>query len=157
MSAGLKRARRPYLVKNAVTGAILGAFAIGIWAYSIRAVKQDIFDDVDEEARVLAGTGATATMRSLEDDAKQSTKAKSEMVLGSGPTLVPPVTTKKETETEKGVVGRGVLVSLLDNRFPKLLDPKRKTLVWGAPPVDNIGTLSSRSAFPTPKMLFSDH
>lgn len=112
MSAGLKRARRPYLVKNAVTGAILGAFAIGIWAYSIRAVKQDIFDDVDEEARVLAGTGATATMRSLEDDAKQSTKAKSEMVLGSGPTLVPPVTTKKETETEKCVVGRGVLVSL---------------------------------------------
>jgi cytochrome c oxidase assembly factor 3 len=25
-----------------------------VWAYSISAVKQDVFDDVDEEARELA-------------------------------------------------------------------------------------------------------
>jgi len=33
---------------------IVAAFGIGVWAYSISAVKQDVFDDVDEEARVLA-------------------------------------------------------------------------------------------------------
>jgi len=58
MSPGLKRAREPFRVRNAVTGITLLGFAVGVWAYSIRAVKQDVFDDVDEEARVLAGARA---------------------------------------------------------------------------------------------------
>lgn len=56
MSPGLKRAREPYRVKNAIMGLTLGAFAVGIWAYSISAVKQDVFDDVDEEARAMSAT-----------------------------------------------------------------------------------------------------
>ena len=54
MSPGLKRAREPYRVKNAIMGLTLGAFAVGIWAYSINAVKQDVFDDIDEEARAMS-------------------------------------------------------------------------------------------------------
>jgi cytochrome c oxidase assembly factor 3, fungi type len=56
MSPGLKRAREPYRVKNAIMGLTLGAFAVGIWAYSINAVKQDVFDDIDEEARAMSAT-----------------------------------------------------------------------------------------------------
>jgi cytochrome c oxidase assembly factor 3 len=57
MSQGLRRAREPYRVKNMVTGLAISSFAIGVWFYSIRAVKQDNFDDVDEEARAMARAG----------------------------------------------------------------------------------------------------
>ncbi|KAG6812945.1 hypothetical protein H0H92_015265 [Tricholoma furcatifolium] len=60
MSPGLQRARAPFRMRNAITGVVLGAFAAGVWAYSISAVKQDVFDDVDEEARALARTGTKA-------------------------------------------------------------------------------------------------
>ena len=42
-------------------GLTLGAFAVGIWAYSISAVKQDVFDDVDEEARAMSATRTPET------------------------------------------------------------------------------------------------
>jgi cytochrome c oxidase assembly factor 3, fungi type len=61
MSPGLKRAREPYRVKNAIMGLTLGAFAVGIWAYSINAVKQDVFDDIDEEARAMSATKTPET------------------------------------------------------------------------------------------------
>jgi cytochrome c oxidase assembly factor 3 len=64
MSPGLKRARAPFRVRNAITGTLIAAFAVTVWAYSISAVKQDNFDDVDEEARALAGLG----VRSIEDE-----------------------------------------------------------------------------------------
>ncbi|KAJ5577842.1 uncharacterized protein N7459_006806 [Penicillium hispanicum] len=44
--AALLRARRPYLVKNALTGFGLFAFSIGVYAYTIRAVGQEEFSDV---------------------------------------------------------------------------------------------------------------
>lgn len=61
MSPGLKRARAPYRVKNAIVGVTLGAFSVAIWAYSISAVKQDVFDDVDEEARAMSATRTPET------------------------------------------------------------------------------------------------
>ncbi|CAI7573408.1 hypothetical protein N7533_008906 [Penicillium manginii] len=44
--AALLRARRPFLVKNALTGFGLFAFTIGVYAYTIRAVGQEEFSDV---------------------------------------------------------------------------------------------------------------
>ncbi|OQE31858.1 hypothetical protein PENSTE_c001G05032 [Penicillium steckii] len=44
--AALLRARRPFLVKNAITGFGLFAFTIGVYAYTIRAVGQEEFSDV---------------------------------------------------------------------------------------------------------------
>lgn len=73
MSPGLQRARAPYRLKNAITGLILGAFGVGVWAYSISAVKQDVFDDVDEVARELRESGVVLT--SLEDEEKARKKA----------------------------------------------------------------------------------
>ncbi|KAI5297727.1 hypothetical protein KEM55_004314 [Ascosphaera atra] len=42
----LLRARRPYLVKNAVTGIGLFAMCISIYAFTINSVGQDDFSDV---------------------------------------------------------------------------------------------------------------
>ncbi|KAK2758657.1 hypothetical protein FQN54_003347 [Arachnomyces sp. PD_36] len=44
--AALLRARRPYLLKNTVTGVGLFAFCVGVYAFTIRAVGQDDFSDV---------------------------------------------------------------------------------------------------------------
>ncbi|KAJ4404446.1 hypothetical protein N0V82_010497 [Gnomoniopsis sp. IMI 355080] len=45
-SAALLRARRPYLVKNAVTGLAMFALTAGVYMYTIKAVGQDEFEDV---------------------------------------------------------------------------------------------------------------
>jgi cytochrome c oxidase assembly factor 3 len=44
--AALLRARRPYLVKNALTGLTLCGFVVGVYAFTIRAVGQEDFSDV---------------------------------------------------------------------------------------------------------------
>ncbi|CAE6477266.1 unnamed protein product [Rhizoctonia solani] len=56
MSPALKRARQPFALKNAITGTAIAAFAVGVWAYSISAVKQDNFDDIDAEANAAGLT-----------------------------------------------------------------------------------------------------
>lgn len=43
MSESLQRARKPFLVKNALIGSSVAAFAIGVYTYAISAVKQDDF------------------------------------------------------------------------------------------------------------------
>ncbi|KAK0190511.1 hypothetical protein F5146DRAFT_1044530 [Armillaria mellea] len=54
MSPGLKRAREPFRIPNALTGFVLGAFAVGVYSYSIYAVKQDEFEDLDDEVKSRA-------------------------------------------------------------------------------------------------------
>jgi cytochrome c oxidase assembly factor 3, fungi type len=110
------RAREPYRVKNMVTGLAISSFAVGVWLYSIRVVKQDNFDDVDEEARAMARAGVKDV--DVKDD-----KDGSIMTTVSG-------------EAQVKAVG---LLAGLEKRFPRAFDPKRKTIVWGAPPVDSIG------------------
>jgi cytochrome c oxidase assembly factor 3, fungi type len=141
MSPGLQRARAPYRLKNAISGLLLGAFGVGVWAYSISAVKQDVFDDVDEEARELRESGVV--LRSLEDEERDRKKAAAgahgeDMILDK-------IVHEPEDTTGSTSRTRGVLVHLLDRPFPALLDPERKTLVWGAPPVDNIGSIKNPS------------
>jgi cytochrome c oxidase assembly factor 3 len=138
MSPGLKRAREPYRIKNAIMGLSLGAFAVAVWAYSINAVRQDVFDDVDEEARAMsASTSTPETISNLEVGAHINPEAAGSQTVS--PVLITNSVILKEvarTETSK----RGVLHHL-DKRFPWLLDQERKTLVWGAPPVDNFGKM----------------
>ncbi|KAL8761537.1 MAG: hypothetical protein Q9184_002357 [Pyrenodesmia sp. 2 TL-2023] len=45
-TAALIRARQPFLVKNIFTGLGIASFAIGIYAFTISAVAQDDFSDV---------------------------------------------------------------------------------------------------------------
>ncbi|KAH9855084.1 hypothetical protein C2E23DRAFT_867154 [Lenzites betulinus] len=129
MSPGLQRAREPFRFRNAITGVLLAGFAVGVWAYSIGAVKQDVFDDVDDEARALmAGSGIKS--------------AESETVISKENPVPPPApVVRTEAKPSSNAPRRGVLPPLLENRFPRLLDPSSKTLIWGAPSVDSVGRL----------------
>lgn len=126
MSEGLMRAREPYRVKNALTGLAIGSFIVGVWLYSMSAVKQDNFDDVDEEARAMVRAG----VKPVEEKGGEGMK-----------------TVGRKEEGERGIG----LLALLDSKFPRLLDPERKTVVFGAPPVNSIGRIghggSSRTRF----------
>jgi cytochrome c oxidase assembly factor 3 len=120
MSAGLMRAREPYRVKNALTGLAIGSFIVGVWLYSMSAVKQDNFDDVDEEARAMVRAG----VKPLEEKGAEAMTT----------------ATVAGKEGEKRAHHRGLL-ALLDGKFPGLLDPEGKTVVFGAPAVDRIGRI----------------
>lgn len=138
MSPGLKRAREPYRVKNALVGLSLGAFAVGVWAYSISAVRQDVFDDVDEEAKALAAPAAAAAP-ATPLPAKEAAEVPSTEVVVPAPAAV--LAQAVPRVNEKAPAARGVLQQL-GPKLPWLLDPTKKTLVWGAPPVDNVGKIS---------------
>lgn len=89
MSPGLQRAREPFRLRNALTGLVLTGFAVGVWAYSIGAVKQDAFDDVDEEARALmAGSGNG--IQKAEDGAAAEGRGAAEAARTSGTSMAPP-------------------------------------------------------------------
>lgn len=156
MSEGLRRAREPYRIRNALVGLGLGAFAVGVWAYSISAVKQDVFDDVDEEARALgAGQSTPAASKSATRQALTTTvgsatttpalpaaagiaKGTANLVLPDTVPL-PPVT----TPTPAPVVAKGVLAKAIDKKWlsSRVIDPESKTFLWGAPSVDNVGKM----------------
>ncbi|TCD67269.1 hypothetical protein EIP91_000346 [Steccherinum ochraceum] len=72
MSPGLQRARLPFRARNAITGLTLAGFVTGVWAYSISAVKQDDFSDIDEEARALAKANSPGTGTGAQTEEKSS-------------------------------------------------------------------------------------
>lgn len=65
MSPGLQRARAPFLLRNVLTGGILTSFAVGVWAYSLSAVAQDDFSDVDEEAKALSASSNSGSSSTI--------------------------------------------------------------------------------------------
>jgi len=135
MSPGLIRARKIFLLPNALTGVGLGLFTVTVWAYSINAVKQENFDDIDEEVRQLNASNAQSQARSpvlVEVDREMTATTQP-----SGPMRAAAIQHEKE-ELRKQFDHRGLLPSLLSTR---LLDPNSKTLVWGAPPIDSLGRL----------------
>lgn len=167
MSEGLRRAREPYRIKNALVGLGLGAFAVGVWAYSISAVKQDVFDDVDEEARSLgagqssAAASGSATRQALTTTVGSTTtpalpsaagiaQGAANLVL-PGTVPLPPVT---PVTIPPPPAPKGVLAKAIDKRWPnsKVIDPVTKTLLWGAPDVDNVGKTSTSSGIPLVKV-----
>ncbi|KAG0370358.1 hypothetical protein BC939DRAFT_328087 [Gamsiella multidivaricata] len=52
-SPALERATAPFRVRNALTGAGLVAFCASVYAYSILAVRQDDFSDIQLPQHVL--------------------------------------------------------------------------------------------------------
>jgi len=136
MSPGLKRAREPYRVKNAIMGFTLGAFAVAIWAYSISAVKQDVFDDVDEEAKAMFATRTQETKSDLVVSPEATgSKAVSSALIANSVVLEEVARAETQSKSKRGVL------QYLDKRFPWLLDPETKTLVRGAPPFDDFGKM----------------
>ncbi|KAF8528830.1 hypothetical protein BU17DRAFT_37908 [Hysterangium stoloniferum] len=133
MSAGLLRARRSFFLPNLLIGAAIASFAVGVWAYSISAVKQDVFDDVDEQARALNAakveTTSSVSVPSLPfpENSHPSISHTPKQPLPNQP--------------------RGLLVVSLGRSYPWLFEPMRQTLVWGAPPIDHIGRIQDRTEF----------
>ncbi|OCH96020.1 hypothetical protein OBBRIDRAFT_787869 [Obba rivulosa] len=142
MSPGLQRARAPFRLRNALTGITLFGFAVGVWAYSIGAVKQDEFTDVDEEAIALRQSAVqSAPSPGLEavqspEDATKGVVSLDGVTAPVQSLRSPPVVVASTSNQP-----RGLLAPLLARHFPRLLDPTTKTLVWGAPPVDRVGKL----------------
>ncbi|KAI6135129.1 hypothetical protein EDD17DRAFT_1756712 [Pisolithus thermaeus] len=147
MSPGLLRAREPFRVKNAITGLILAGLGAGVWAYSIRAVKQEDFSDVDEEAREMMRGRATENP-GVTDAAAAVIASKLHTAPAEEAQLVqsPTPSSRGDEPAARQVGHRGILAPVLDRTFPRLLDPSQKTLVWGAPPIDNVGRLSSQTS-----------
>ena len=144
MSPGLRRAREPFRLRNALTGLVLAGFAVGVWAYSIGAVKQDDFDDVDDEARALmASSGFQGASAPAPASSAPETPAAA-AATSATPVPAPPVPASPVSPAGASR-RRGVLPPLLERRFPKVLDPSTGTLVWGAPPLDNLGKLGDRT------------
>lgn len=115
-------------------------FVVGVWAYSISAVKQDVFDDVDAEARALSPATRAAT-ESVEDR-ERATKQALAKIAATAPERRPKF--NKQNPTGSPLPAKehtGVLGRVLGDRYPWLYDPS-KGLVYGAPPVDNIGRMS---------------
>jgi len=140
MSPGLRRARAPFRVRNAITGLVIASFAVGVWAYSISAVKQDNFDDVDEEAKTLVGSG-TANMRSIEDQEKAKAARVGGAVVSGEAVGFTPAAVVKVPLPPTTAPAQGILAPLVERWFPRALDPQRKTFVWGAPPVNQLGRI----------------
>ncbi|KAG8806656.1 hypothetical protein FRC17_004880, partial [Serendipita sp. 399] len=153
MSPGLRRARRPFLFSNIVYGAVISLFVFGTWAYSIRAVSQDAFDDVDQEARALTAE-VKKKVETVEERARKVEEklraiasertAKPAGTSGSAVagTIKPSATAtiaKSGSESPRGVL------PLLARKYPGWYDPSRP-LVWGAPPVDNMGRIGDKSS-----------
>ena len=148
MSPGLKRAREPFRVRNALTGLALGTFAVGIWAYSISAVKQDVFDDVDAEVMEQKQQQQLRQQRlevlSVKEEKKVMEAAvNAAAVASSNPSLLS--SSDAAVTPSVPVAPRRGMLQRLDSQYPWLLDPQRKTLIWGAPPVDNIGKMKMRT------------
>lgn len=142
MSPGLKRARQPFFLRNLLTGVVLAFFAGGVWAYSIGAVKQEDFSDIDEEAKALRQSASQAN-----ESVREAEKKVVEAVSESGETQLSSTSTSTSPPVvDGGVVPRGVVASLLWERYPRLFDPKTKTLVWGAPSVDRVGRLGDKTS-----------
>ncbi|GAW00842.1 mitochondrion protein [Lentinula edodes] len=168
MSPGLKRARAPFLVRNTLTGVLLGAFAVGVYTYSIRAVRQDDFADIDDETnaqrekerlaqleKMRRESATVLTVGEEKDVMERAAKAVAREINGASlDTSVDETSSSRASQPQSSPVltavatqrsRRGVLVGLLDKTLPGALDPTKKTLVWGAPDVDNIGRVSSRN------------
>jgi cytochrome c oxidase assembly factor 3 len=160
MSPGLKRARAPYRVKNAILGVSVFGVAAGIWAYSISAVRQDTFEDLDEEARALSTpSGANSTSGITQPHSSGTAMAgggASSNIVTAGANM----TSLNTNATPVGMVAamrekshadatrrppRGVLPAILGRTFPTSLDQEGNMLVWGAPSVDSPGKMGDKS------------
>ncbi|GAA99911.1 uncharacterized protein L969DRAFT_46850 [Mixia osmundae IAM 14324] len=57
MSQGLQRARAPFRFRNTLTGMALAGFITSVYYYSISAVKQEDFSDVEISNQLVGATG----------------------------------------------------------------------------------------------------
>ncbi|KAI4200585.1 MAG: hypothetical protein LQ350_003832 [Teloschistes chrysophthalmus] len=79
MGPALIRARKPFMIKNIVTGIGIASFVIGVYAFTIKAVAQDDFSDVQipdvpEQPPHTPHTGALKTPPDLAELKRKGVK-----------------------------------------------------------------------------------
>ncbi|KAG0299596.1 hypothetical protein BGZ98_009912 [Dissophora globulifera] len=74
-SPALERATAPFRVRNAITGAGIVAFCVSVYAYSIIAVRQDDFSDIQLPAHIIAEQNEAARAAAESSSPKSSTSA----------------------------------------------------------------------------------
>ncbi|KPV75748.1 uncharacterized protein RHOBADRAFT_66272 [Rhodotorula graminis WP1] len=147
VSEGLKRARRPFRTRNFVTGSLIFGFAASVYFYSIRAVAQDDFSDLDQPL----SDDKRRSLTSIEEQQRERDELR---LAAKGGPLVPAPGSVAAAAGSSPVDGlaaapasapsssssSGVL-SLVSGAFAgKGADSK---LVWGAPPVDRVGRIGA--------------
>ncbi|GAA5885267.1 hypothetical protein JCM6882_009548 [Rhodosporidiobolus microsporus] len=139
VSEGLKRARKPFFTRNLITGGAISAFAIWVYLYSIRAVAQDDFSDLDqpvseEQRRSVQSIEESKRAREALSADKFAAPAASGVVAAVNPLEALPA-----AAPAPAAQGRSSVLSLLRGSFGgKGADSK---LVWGAPNVDRVGRI----------------
>jgi len=135
-SPALERARQPFRVRNAITGGLLFGFAVSVWAYSISAVKQEDFDDVDAEALNL-----DRRRPSLPGSASSKISESSTSAYLLKPLEGPPTSLSRHLFHSATSMLAQFRPSILDN-FIQVRHPTEGNLfVWGAPPLHRIGSI----------------
>ncbi|CAI4216704.1 unnamed protein product [Parascedosporium putredinis] len=86
----LIRARRPYLVKNAVTGLALLGVVSGVYMWTINAVGQDNFEDVKVPDAPHPASGTTQKMKSRHYAPDAVARGSTFDAAGRGPALAAP-------------------------------------------------------------------
>ncbi|KAK6904737.1 mitochondrial protein [Kwoniella mangroviensis CBS 10435] len=172
MSPSLQRARKPFVLTNVLIGGTLFAFAVGVYVYSISAVKQDDFSDVED---LLPPLEERRKLVSIEDEQRASKSLQSiasALPLSSSPpprsqsaNTPLPYATSSGSSPSKDIPQpdlTGATLPLLESRPGSgsgwgikriselewirkrgLVDPNGNVLVWGAPNVDRIGNITA--------------
>ena len=95
---------------------------------------------MDEEAKALVAARNMATGVEERRTSAAITPQSTSSTVATPVALSP---APSESVSRSNIVG--VLAPRVHERFPTLLDPTRKTFIWGAPPVDRPGRLSDGS------------
>ncbi|GAA5905076.1 uncharacterized protein JCM6883_004958 [Sporobolomyces salmoneus] len=129
VSEGLKRARAPFRTRNAIVGLGLSGFMFSVYLYSIRAVAQDDFADLQpptEEQR--------RNTISIEEERRNREALKGQTLDIASPSRSTPLDVPAQSPSlHTGILGR------LRGTFGG--KGTESQIVYNAPPVDNIGRI----------------
>ncbi|KAK4686985.1 hypothetical protein P7C73_g3132, partial [Tremellales sp. Uapishka_1] len=156
-SPSLIRARKPFLLRNALTGVTIFGFAMGVYIYSISAVKQDDFADVVD---LLPPIEERGTIKSIEDEVKEKAGDKLRAVQAIASVLPKKASNTVSAAQELPGQAKAYIEDKIENVEKKAeswswkplnetawvkkwigTDERGNVLVWGAPNVDRIGKI----------------
>ncbi|GAA5848464.1 hypothetical protein JCM8547_004522 [Rhodosporidiobolus lusitaniae] len=138
VSEGLKRARRPFRTANFITGSLITGFALSVYLYSIRAVAQDDFSDLDQPVSDDIRKGVW----SIEDEKRAKEALVADRLAAFDP-VAPAAVVDAVGPVEALPVAaaprRTGILGLMQRTFGgKGTESK---IVWGAPNVDRVGRI----------------
>ncbi|GAA5826061.1 hypothetical protein JCM5353_004198 [Sporobolomyces roseus] len=130
-SEGLKRARLPFRTRNAIVGLTLSGFMFSVYLYSIRAVAQDDFADLQAPTQEERDR-----MVSIEEERRNRDQL---LLPQSTVTQVIPQT-QTISQGQPSLTSHEGILARFNNTFGGR--GQESKMVWGAPPVDRLGRIA---------------